>query len=131
MIPTSKASLSLTPAPSHREAQSRSNSFTKPHQIHSKRLPLLIIVTAPKVVEFGFAIRRLAQCSAYVSLKEVSVFGARVGTQLRVLGSLGRLQAQSGTESSFVILDLVWLVRSIATEFLLSGAAHRIFRVAF
>ncbi len=59
------------------------------------------------------------------------MFGAKVGTQPRVLGSLGRLRAQSGTESSFVILDLVWLVRSVATEFLLSGAVHRIFIVAF
>ena len=59
------------------------------------------------------------------------MFGARVGTQLRVLGSLGRLRAQSGIESSFVILDLAWLVRLVATEFLLSGAVHRIFIVAF
>lgn len=59
------------------------------------------------------------------------MFGARVGTQLRVLGSLGRLRAQSGTASSFVILDLAWLARSVKTEFLLSGAVHRISKVAF
>jgi len=59
------------------------------------------------------------------------VFGAKVGTQPRVLGSLRRLRAQNDTESSFVILDLAWLVRSVANEFLLSGAVHRIFIVAF
>ena len=111
-------------------SQSLFNTAPKTPQTRGSSSHASVAAVRFLVVVFGFEVGRSARCSVSVSIKAVGVFGARDGTRLRVLGSLGWLRVQSGTESGSESRDLAWLNRFAATASLSSGIAHTIFKVA-